>query len=44
VIEDDEELYIIEYLDPDVRVGSGTGSAPGVKVEVDDSPIDLSAQ
>jgi len=39
VIEDDEELYIIENLDPDVRVGPG----PGVKVEVDDSPIDLSA-
>jgi hypothetical protein len=39
VIEDDEELYIIENLDPDERVGAG----PGVKVEVDDSPIDLSA-
>jgi len=38
VIEDDEELYIIENLDPDERVGPG----PGVKVEVDDSPIDLS--
>ena len=38
VIEDDEQLYIIENLDPDERFGSG----PGVKVEVDDSPIDLS--
>jgi len=38
VIEDDEELYIIENLDPDEMVGSG----PRVKVEVDDSPIDLS--
>lgn len=41
MIEDDEELYIIENLDPDERVGAGP--APGVKVEVDDSPIDLSA-
>jgi hypothetical protein len=41
VIEDDEELYIIENLDPDERVGPGPG--PGVKVEVDDSSIDLSA-
>jgi len=32
-------LYIIENLDPDERVGPGHG----VKVEVDDSPIDLSA-
>jgi len=39
VIEDDEELYIIENLDHDERVGPG----PGVKVKVDDSPIDLSA-
>jgi len=39
VIEDDEELYIIENLDPDERVGPGSG--PDVKVEVDDSPIDL---
>jgi len=39
VIEDDEELYIIENLDPDERVGPG----PCVKVEVDDSLIDLSA-
>jgi len=37
--EDDEELYIIENLDPDKRVGPG----PDVKVKVDDSPIDLSA-
>jgi len=41
VIEDDEEWYIIENLDPDERVGPGPG--PGVKVEVDDSLIDLSA-
>lgn len=41
VIEDDEELYVVENLDPDERVGAGP--APGVKVEVDDSPIDLSA-
>jgi len=41
VIKDDEELYIIENLDLDERVGPGPG--PGVKVEVDDSPIDLSA-
>jgi len=40
-IEDDEELYIIENLDPDVRVDPGPGPASGVKVEVDDSPIDL---
>jgi len=39
---EDEELYIIENLDPDERVGP-VGSGPGVKVEVDDSPIDLSA-
>ena len=39
VVEDDEELYIIENLDPDERVGPG----PDVKVEVDDIPIDLSA-
>ena len=39
VIGDDEELYIFENLDPDERVGPGHG----VKVEVDDSPIDLSA-
>jgi len=39
VVEDDEELYIIENLDPDEMVGPG----PGMKVEVDDSPIDLSA-
>jgi len=39
VVEDDEELYIIENFDPDERVGPG----PGVKVEVDDSLIDLSA-
>jgi len=39
VVEDDEELYIIENFDPDERVGPG----PGVKVEVDDSSIDLSA-
>ena len=38
VVGDDKELYIIENLDPDERVGPG----PGVKVEVDDSPIDLS--
>jgi len=41
VIEDDEELYIIENLDSDERVGPGPGL--GVMVEVDDSPIDLSA-
>jgi hypothetical protein len=41
VIGDDKELYIIENLDPDERVGPGPG--PGMKVEVDDSPIDLSA-
>ena len=41
VIGDEEELYIIENLDPDERVGPGPG--PGVKVEVDDSLIDLSA-
>ena len=40
VIEDDKELYIIENLDPDERVGPDPD--PGVKVEVDDSPIDLS--
>jgi len=39
VIRDDEELYMIENLDPDEMVGPG----PGVKVEVDGSPIDLSA-
>ena len=39
MVEDDEELYIIENLDPGERVGPG----PSVKVEVDDSPIDLSA-
>jgi len=39
VVEDDEELYIIENFDLDERVGPG----PGVKVEVDDSLIDLSA-
>ena len=39
VVGDDEELYIIENLDPNERVDPG----PGVKVEVDDSPIDLSA-
>ena len=39
MVEDDEELYIIENLVPDERVGHGLG----VKVEVDDSPIDLSA-
>jgi len=37
VIRDDEELYIIKNLDLDERVGLG------MKVEVDDSPIDLSA-
>ena len=41
MIGDEEELYIIENLDPDERVGPGPG--PGVKVEVDDSLIDLSA-
>lgn len=41
VIGDDEELYVIENFDPDERVGLGPG--PGVKVEVDDSFIDLSA-
>jgi hypothetical protein len=41
VIEDDEELYVVENLDPDERVGAGP--APVVKDEVDDSPIDLSA-
>jgi len=39
VVGDDEELYIIENLDPDQRAGPGLG----VKVEVDDSLIDLSA-
>ena len=39
VIEDDEDLYIIENLDPNERVGPG----PSVKVKVDDSLIDLSA-
>ena len=39
VIGDDEELYIIENLDPDEWVAP----SPGVKVEVDDTPIDLSA-
>jgi len=43
VIEDDEELYIIENLDLDERAGHGPGPSSGVKVEVDDSPIDLSA-
>ena len=38
VVKDDEELYIIGNLDPDERVGPG----PDVKVEVDDSRIDLS--
>jgi len=32
-----EELYIIENLDPDEKVGP----SPSVKVEVDDSLIDL---
>ena len=40
VIKDDEELYIIENLDPNERVGAGP--ARGVKVKVDDSLIDLS--
>jgi len=39
-IRDEEELYIIENLDPGERVGHGHG--PGVKVEMDDSLIDLS--
>jgi len=39
VIGDDEELHIIENLDPDERVGP----RHGVKVELDDSLIDLSA-
>ena len=39
LIGDDEELHIIENLDPNERVDPG----PGVKVEVDDSLIDLSA-
>ena len=43
VIEIDEELYIIENLDPYERVGPGPGPDPGVKVEMDDSLIDLSA-
>jgi len=42
VVEDDEELYIIENLDPDERVGP-VGPDPGVKAENDDSSIDLSA-
>ena len=40
VVEDDEELYIIENLDPDEWVGH---VGPRVKVENDDSSIDLSA-
>ena len=39
VIRDGDEFDIIENLYLDERVGPG----PGVKVEVDDSPIDLSA-
>ena len=39
VIGDEEELYIVENLDPDERVGP----SPGVKVEVDGIPIDLLA-
>jgi hypothetical protein len=38
VVEDDEELYIIENLDRNERVGP-IGPGPGVKVEVDDSHI-----
>ena len=39
MIGDEEELYIIENLDPEERIGPG----PSVKVEVGDSLIDLSA-
>ena len=39
MIGDEEELYIIENLDPEDRIGPGRS----VKVEVGDSLIDLSA-